>query len=143
LQRLPSGVGALTALQSLRLQANQLKELPSSMCALTRLGVLDLGRNRLTSLPSWLAALSNLNTLNVFDNRIGMCSLVVCGACNLTCVASVDGWLERSHTPQRTARVIHQSRSEVAGRTRRVDEQLVGCALLGRVSACRMMGGDV
>jgi Leucine-rich repeat (LRR) protein len=92
LEKLPSNIGRLTALQALRCQSNQLKEvccvlcvcvgvqttrfnsircqLPSSIAMLTRLSVLDLGRNRLTAAPAWLGSLTNLGSLSLFANRI-------------------------------------------------------------------------
>ena len=69
---LPSSLGNLTNLQTLRLDRNALSgALPSSLDALTNLQWLDLGQNQLSgSIPSELGALTNLQSLDLSFNQL-------------------------------------------------------------------------
>lgn len=70
IDRLPPEIGALTALQTLRLQHNQLTTLPPEIGALTALQTLWLDNNQLTTLPPEIGALTELQTLWLHNNQL-------------------------------------------------------------------------
>ena len=69
---LPTVLGQLTKLESLRLSTNQLTgAIPPELGQLTKLSGLDLALNQLTGeIPSELGQLTKLSTLNLFANQL-------------------------------------------------------------------------
>jgi len=69
LKRLPPEIGALRALEVLRLDGNLLQDLPPEIAKLGALRVLSLKRNRLVRLPA-LDRLAKLETLDLSVNQL-------------------------------------------------------------------------
>ena len=70
--RIPSTIGDLTNLETLRLTDNSLRgEIPSELGSLKSLQVLELADNNLSGeIPPELGGLTNLQSLELFDNRL-------------------------------------------------------------------------
>ena len=70
--RIPSTIGDLTNLETLRLTDNSLRgEIPSELGSLKSLQVLELAHNSLSGeIPPELGGLTNLQSLELFDNRL-------------------------------------------------------------------------
>ena len=69
---IPSELGSLTNLGTLRLDNNRLSgPIPTELGGLTNLGILDLGDNRLSGpVPAELGGLTNLTTLSLYRNQL-------------------------------------------------------------------------
>ena len=74
---LSKSIGSLTALTTLDMGGNQLKELPAAIGSLTALTTLDVYNNQLTELPAAIGSLAALTTLDVGRNPLQLPPLAV------------------------------------------------------------------
>lgn len=67
---IPAQIGALTAMDILRLDSNAISVLPAEIARCTSLVLLRLSNNQLSTLPSGISSLHNLKTLVLSHNAI-------------------------------------------------------------------------
>lgn len=70
IETMPSDLGCLNKLATLRLEGNGLKSLPAEIGELKDLEVLDLSANQLSELPETLVKLVGLNELYLLGNPL-------------------------------------------------------------------------
>jgi internalin A len=84
LKTLPNAIRQLTNLTSLNLSYNQLTTLPEEIGQLTNLISLNLSSNQLTTLPEEIGQLTNLTYLNLSSNQLTTLPKGICQLTNLT-----------------------------------------------------------
>jgi internalin A len=83
IDELPSEIGQLTKLKSLKLQGNSLIQLPDSIGELYNLTHLEIIGNQLDSLPESIGKLVNLTSLDIRSNKIKNLPHTICSLSSL------------------------------------------------------------